>query len=104
MLLDDSTSRHPAPPGQSRSPRRVVAIVSGIVVILLAVCVGVVTKRHFGHAAANASATSAPKVTDAKAFTPPKSWTLKFDSAFRGNQLNSRVWATCYPWATGGCT
>jgi beta-glucanase (GH16 family) len=30
--------------------------------------------------------------------------TLKFDATFPGSQLNSQVWSTCYPWASGGCT
>ena len=29
---------------------------------------------------------------------------LKFDATFQGSQLDTQVWATCYPWATNGCT
>ena len=40
--------------------------------------------------------------------SPPggSKWRLRFSSDFSGSHLNSRVWATCYPWAnkSTGCT
>lgn len=107
MVLDDRPSKHSTPPGESRSRKHAIAIASGILAIALTVCAGVVAKNHFDHNAATtntARATSAAKIASAKPFTPPKSWSLKFNSTFQGNQLNSQVWTTCYPWSTGGCT
>lgn len=106
MLLDDGPSKHSAPPGEGRSPRHAIAIVSGILAVALAACVGVVAKNHFNHNATttNTVRTTAAKPAPAKPFGPPKSWSVKFNSTFQGNQLNSQVWATCYPWSTGGCT
>jgi beta-glucanase (GH16 family) len=36
--------------------------------------------------------------------SPPASWKLTFDSSFSGTQLDTKTWATCFPWATAGCT
>jgi beta-glucanase (GH16 family) len=56
-------------------------------------------------AKATSSATSkAPNGTASGAFAPPGSWTLKFNSTFEGNQLDTQTWGTCYPWAAGGCS
>jgi beta-glucanase (GH16 family) len=60
------------------------------------------------HPAATSSS-AADRVPTAKASSsdtaiPPQSWALTFSSTFDGSQLNSKVWTTCYPWATGGCT
>jgi beta-glucanase (GH16 family) len=116
MLLDDSTSKHPAPPGQGGSPKHVLAIVAGVLAVVLVVGAGIVAKQHFGQAfaaTANASIISKSAAEGQtgksgavpKAFTPPKSWALKFDATFKGSKLNTKVWGTCYPWvATGGCT
>jgi beta-glucanase (GH16 family) len=110
MLLDDRPSKDSAPSGETRSPKHVIPIVSGILAIVLAACVCVVAKNHFDHngtttnSASSVPAKAAAKVAPGKPFTPPKSWSLKFNSTFEGNQLNSQLWATCYPWASGGCS
>ncbi len=108
MLLDDRPSKDSTPTGEDRSPKRAIAIVSGILAVVLAACVGVVAKNHFDHEDTTTNSTgpaAATKVSPSRPFTPPKSWTLKFDSSFQGSQLDSQTWATCYPWwPSGGCT
>jgi beta-glucanase (GH16 family) len=107
MLLDDRPSKDSAPSGEHRSSKHAIAIVSGILAVTLAVCVGVIAKDHFDHKTTvtnNTPTGAAAEAGPARPFTPPKSWTLAFNSTFQGNQVNSQVWATCYPWSTGGCT
>jgi beta-glucanase (GH16 family) len=108
MLLDDRPSNHSAPSGGTRSSRHVIAIVSGILTVAVVACAGLVAKNHFDH---NATITNTPHAqaatgtTPPKPFSPPKNWTLKFNSTFQGNHLDSQVWGTCYPWwNTDGCT
>ncbi len=52
------------------------------------------------------SASGSPRAsTAAGSGTPvPASWKLVFNSDFSGSTLNSAIWGTCYPWASGGCT
>jgi beta-glucanase (GH16 family) len=108
MLLDDRPGKHSTPPGETRSPKHAIAIVVGILAVALAACVGVVAKNHFDHNTTTTNTahatTKKAKVASAKPFTLPKSWALTFNSTFQGSQLNYRVWATCYPWTTDGCT
>ena len=92
MMLDDSPRKHRTPPRKSHSPKHVAIVASCVLVVVLTICAGAITENHFNR--------SAPL----KPFMPPNSWILKFDSTFQGNQLESRVWDTCYPWATSGCT
>lgn len=77
---------------------------SGIVTVMLAACVGLVAQKHFTQRADSASATATLKLAPSAPATPPKSWALRFGATFQESQLDSRVWTTCYPWATGGCT
>jgi beta-glucanase (GH16 family) len=35
---------------------------------------------------------------------PPSDYKLKFNSAFSGSTLDTKVWATCYYWSLSGCT
>jgi beta-glucanase (GH16 family) len=107
MLLDDRPGKH-SPPGRgSRSSKQVIAVVSGILAVTLAAGAAVAAKKHFDHKTTPTVASQSvvgAKVASAKPFTLPASWTLKFNSTFQGNQLNSKVWTTCYPWSIGGCT
>lgn len=134
MLLNNKTGKHSAPPRQGHPSKHVIPIVSGVVVVLLVAGACVVTKKHFDHGTsavavgtstatassrtvitktktsatktsiAGATATARPHVASPGSFTPPGSWPLTFDATFQGSQLDSQVWATCYPWATSGCT
>jgi beta-glucanase (GH16 family) len=58
------------------------------------------------HGTTASGPSAAPQASQPKPFSPPPSWTVKFDSAFPGDQLDTNVWATCYPWWSGvnGCT
>lgn len=110
MLLDERPSRHGAPGRKAghRASTRVVATVCGVLAAAALVGIGVVAKKHFDHSAAKAlklQMAPAPTPTPTHAvIAAPKSWKLTFDSTFSGSQLDSSVWATCYPWATSGCT
>jgi beta-glucanase (GH16 family) len=108
MLLDDRPSKHSTPSKETRSSKHVIPIVSGILAVALAACVGVVAKNHFDHntttSTSAAHAATSVKVAPAKPFIPPKSWSLRFNSTFPGNQLDSQDWATCYPWSSDGCS
>ena len=81
---------------------------AGAIAVALFACAGVVAMRYVGRSPAHAPAsfpTTAQAAATQSSFAPPKDWTLKFASDFRGNQLDTAVWGTCYPWAaTGGCT
>jgi beta-glucanase (GH16 family) len=103
MLQDNRAGRHGAPRrhNRRRSPRTLIAAVSGALVIALAVGIGVLTTRPASHSTPPETANH-PKVT-AK-IAPPASWNLAFDASFPGSQLDTKTWATCFPWATGGCT
>jgi beta-glucanase (GH16 family) len=107
MLLDDRPGKDSPPQRESRSSKQVIAAVAGLVSVVLIAGGAMVAKQHFDH---NTTPTNSvqpkagAKVVSAKPFTPPTSWVLKFNTAFQGSQLNSQVWATCYPWSAGGCT
>jgi beta-glucanase (GH16 family) len=106
-------------------------MLSGILIASLAACSGAGTKTAVGHQAATAttavgnpsgvqatpaktatpsatraSAASAATATSSNSATPApaQGMTLKFAATFPGSQLNTQVWGTCYPWASGGCT
>jgi beta-glucanase (GH16 family) len=105
MLLDNALGKQPNPPRKRRKSKRLIPVISGIVAVGLVVCAGVLAEKHFDHATTANNATKAPDETSSKPFAPPEDWRLKFDSTFQGSQLDSRIWATCYPWAVGdGCT
>src|ERR1700723_3226305 len=99
MVLDDRPSKHSAPRGDNRSSRHVIAITVSILSVALLVCAGVVAKNHFDQKATTSiiTHTAVAGGTPAKPFSPPKSWTVKFNSTFQGDQLNPQVWGTCYP-------
>ncbi len=45
------------------------------------------------------------KPKPAKAILPPKYYRLAFSSDFSGYNLDTKIWGTCYPWASqSGCT
>lgn len=130
MLRDNTTGRHSGPPRDSRPSKRVIPVLSGILVIALVAGTGFYLKKHFAaSSAAPGAAASTGSATDAAGMTgpgdkpdpgdmvsaspghagpddvPPAGWTLKFDPSLQGSKVDSQVWATCYPWATtGGCT
>ena len=107
MLLEDWDTRQRSRRGKDKNasaPQTIVAVA-----VIVAVIAGFATisavKAHSRHTLA-LSATKLQKVKLAvKApAAAPKSWRLTFSSAFSGTQLDSQVWATCYPWAPKGCT
>jgi beta-glucanase (GH16 family) len=107
MVLDDRSSRHSRAPGESHSGKRVTAIVSGVLALVLAVCVGLIAKDYISKNWPAAPPTSVPLkagAAPAKPFAPPSSWKVSFNSTFTGSSLDSQTWATCYVWATSGCT
>jgi beta-glucanase (GH16 family) len=122
MLLEDSDSyqrpthsdrevRQASGPTPPKRPRRVLAMVSVIVAVLVIAAVGVVFKLHSGKTVTpratklNAMPTkTATTATPAKTLTVPKSYKLTFESSFTGSTLDTTKWATCYPWAPNGCT
>ena len=107
MVLDARPGRHLGPPSRRRPSKRALAITaSGLIAIALIICGGIVAKQHLAHAASAPRASVTLQAPPAKPFSPPRSWTLKFDSTFLGDQLDTQVWTTCYPWweAGSGCT
>jgi beta-glucanase (GH16 family) len=79
---------------------------SGVLAVALIVCGGIVAKQHLAHPTRAPHASVTLQASPAKPFSAPRSWPLKFDSTFLGDQLDTQVWATCYPWwgVGGGCT
>lgn len=106
MVLDERPSRQSRRPGESHSGKRVIAVVSGIVTLVLVVSVGLIAKDYINRKPPAAHPVSVPLQARAaaKPFTPPSSWRLSFNPSFQGSTLDSQVWGTCYPWTTGGCT
>jgi beta-glucanase (GH16 family) len=77
-------------------------MLSGVLISALAACGGAAANT-----VPNNSGTSANAVNwSADDATPPpaRGLTLKFHATFAGSQLDTKVWDTCYPWASGGCT
>lgn len=103
---------------ENRLPRHISLMLSGVLISALAGCGGAdanTVPNNSGTSAAavsgsptdqSASAGAAAKAGPANDATPApaRGMTLKFDATFAGSQLNTQVWGTCYPWATGGCT
>jgi beta-glucanase (GH16 family) len=124
MLLNSEASKGPAPRRETRPLRHVLLMLSGVMISALAACSGAATNSAannpaaIGNTATTAASTSAagsatspraaaPSTTragDTSAPAPAQGMTLKFDATFPGGQLNTQVWGTCYPWASGGCT
>src|SRR5689334_21219764 len=111
MLLNDQTGKHGAPQRQGRSSRRVIPIVTGIVSVVLVAGALVIAKQHFDDSApagVGTSTTTTPSmqttIINGKPITPPKFCALTFDATFHGSQLDSKVWATLYPWSNSVCT
>ena len=104
MLLEDwedqrRTRRDDDGNGASR---RILATVVSILVIIAGIGTIVTLKERSRHSPAP-SASKLHKVTR-PVTGPPSSYRLTFASSFSGTQLDSKVWATCYPWAPNGCT
>jgi beta-glucanase (GH16 family) len=55
-------------------------------------------------ATSGSGTSTATRVAAPSSFAPPSPWALTFNSSFEGNQLNTQVWGTCYPWSTSGCS
>jgi beta-glucanase (GH16 family) len=104
MLLNGEPSRQGAPRRKDRHmpKKRVIAIASGVVLLAALGSLGFAVGKHQRDSTSNPLAAT----LTGKPFTPPKSWKLTFDSNFTGSSLNTKVWDTCYPWATSnvGCT
>lgn len=106
-MLREEQSRGPDPARRNRRSGRkrtlmAFSVALGAVAVIAA---GLLVRANSGtvkSAAADKLAASS-KVT-AATVSPPKSWKLTFNSSFSGTKLNTRVWATCYPWAKNGCT
>ena len=107
MVLDNRPGKRLTPPSGPRSSKRALAITaSAVLAVALIVGGGIVAKQHLTHATPPPRAVVMLQAAPAKPFSPPRSWTLKFDPTFSGDQLDTQVWATCYPWwgAGSGCT
>jgi len=102
MLQENRASGHGSARRSGRPPRRLTAAVAGAVVVAVAVGAGVVARDHSNRGAAVPR--TADKPATAANITPPASWKLTFDAGFSGTRLDGHVWATCFPWATDGCT
>jgi beta-glucanase (GH16 family) len=78
--------------GSGWRSRRAVFLVSVALVIVIIVSIGVVAKWESGRSTHTVVST--------------KSLKLEFAASFTGHVLDTSVWSTCYPWATGGtgCT
>lgn len=119
MLLNHEASWAPTPRRDSRPSRHIVVMLSGLLISTLAACSGGATESAATPPAATAVSTSlatgsaplkvaapgtTPKGSNSSAPAPAKGMTLKFDGTFPGTELDTQAWATCYPWASGGCT
>lgn len=99
-------SRNSLGKGERTSSKRVIATTSALAALLIVITFGVMVKLHSAQTA-TAPQTGSPNTKSAKPaerLTLPKSLRLIFDSTFSGSTLSSKVWATCFPWAKGGCT
>lgn len=80
--------------------RRVLAAFSATVALAAVFTVGAVVKESASSKseAAVAATTAMPRA--------PKAWVLTFKQGFPGKKLNTKVWSTCYWWASPGkgCT
>ena len=134
MLLNHEASGGPTPRRESRPPRHVLIMLSGVLIGALAAC-GTTTGSAASRPAATATAATAVNESRATAAAPPETaapsatrgsassarttspssssapapiqaqgMTLKLDATFPGTQLNTQAWGTCYPWTSGGCT
>lgn len=75
----------------TRRPRTVISVVAAVAVIATGL-VGVAIKEA-------SSGPGRPMVAT------PNGWKMTFDSNFSGNKLDSKIWGTCYWWASNnGCT
>ena len=107
MLFDRRTGKHASSSAKGHSVTRLPAMLSGLLIVGLVACAGVVTRDNLDRGSNSASATSstgASAIAQPKISMPPKSWALKFDASFQGNRLDTGTWGTCYPWAADGCT
>lgn len=108
MLPDDRMdtygSRHGSGSRRKRRSgvsKRAITTVSAFLAVLAAVGVVMVAKARSSD---STQLSRKPDKPAAAAIAPPKSWKLTFSSDFSGSTLDSKVWATCYPWSPGGCT
>lgn len=60
---------------------------------------GLLVKESQSH-----SALASVKLDAATSAQVPSGWKETFSSNFSGTKVNTKVWATCYMWATSGCT
>lgn len=75
----------------TRRPRTVIGVVAAVAVIVIGL-VGVAIK----------DATNGPGLP---MVATPNGWQMTFNSDFSGNTLDSKIWSTCYWWASSnGCT
>jgi beta-glucanase (GH16 family) len=75
----------------ARRPRTVIGVIAAVAVIVIGL-VGVAIKE----------ATNGPGLPTA---ATPSGWQMTFNSNFSGNTLDSKIWSTCYWWASSnGCT
>lgn len=117
-------------PSPGRPPKRVGTILSAVFAVVLVGGAAVIAKQHIDSTPTAAATLTAPVITahsanpqdsaspldsanprgsakatkKASAQPPWASWPLKFDATFQGTQLDTSVWATCYAYATHGCT
>jgi len=65
--------------------------------------VGLTIKGQGSSPTGLSAAVLSPSVSAPKAI--PKGWKLTFNASFAGTKLNTKIWSTCYYWASdGGCT
>ena len=91
--------------GRTRQKRarakRVLAIFTATAALAAAFTAAAVVKESVSSQSDAAVATAAaPKLT------APKGWAVTFNQGFSGKKLNTKVWSTCYWWASSGsgCT
>lgn len=97
-------SSHGAPRKKARrSPKRLLSAVCGVLVATVAVGCGAAAT---GHSKQGGEPGNPDRSRISQNIAPPASWNLTFSSSFAGTQLDTKTWATCFPWAlpqAGGC-
>jgi beta-glucanase (GH16 family) len=102
MADEAKKTSQPAGPGgrrERRMSRRVLTVLSATLAVAIAISVGLMVKGS------SSGKADTPTTLDTNTRSAvPAGWKLTFNGSFPGTKLNTKTWATCFWWSTGGCT